>query len=69
MSFQHVVLAKQFEKMVKNDPNFVVTHKVTLGLVCFRLKVTLERLSAVVRDACVCVCACVCVGVRMFVGV
>ncbi|KAK2142653.1 hypothetical protein LSH36_928g00004 [Paralvinella palmiformis] len=35
---KHVSLAKQFEEMLKSDARFVITHKVTLGLVCFRLK-------------------------------
>ncbi|KAK3104464.1 hypothetical protein FSP39_002552 [Pinctada imbricata] len=35
---QHVRLAKLFETYVKNDARFEVMGKVTMGLVCFRLK-------------------------------
>jgi tyrosine decarboxylase len=34
----HVKLAKYFESMVKNDSRFEIIGKVTMGLVCFRLK-------------------------------
>jgi len=37
--FQHVGLAKQFEQLVRQDARFDVTNDVTLGLVCFRIKV------------------------------
>lgn len=35
---KHVRLAKEFEKYVRDDPRFEILSKVTLGLVCFRLK-------------------------------
>ncbi|ELU05115.1 hypothetical protein CAPTEDRAFT_214615 [Capitella teleta] len=35
---QHVRLAHEFEELVKKNSAFEVTHEVTLGLVCFRLK-------------------------------
>ena len=34
----HVRLAKEFEKLVLSDERFEIVGKVTLGLVCFRLK-------------------------------
>ncbi|XP_063851290.1 uncharacterized protein LOC135094814 isoform X2 [Scylla paramamosain] len=34
---KQVSLAHQFEDHVKSDPRFIVTHPVTVGLVCFRL--------------------------------
>jgi glutamate/tyrosine decarboxylase-like PLP-dependent enzyme len=34
----HVSLAKEFEKLVRSDERFEIFGKVTLGLVCFRLK-------------------------------
>ena len=37
--FQHVMLAHEFEDLVKQNEHFEVTHEVILGLVCFRLKV------------------------------
>ena len=37
--FQDVRLAKEFEALVRKDERFEVTHDVTMGLVCFRLKV------------------------------
>ena len=39
ITFQHVRLAKYFEKLVKEDERFEVIGTVLLGLVCFRLKV------------------------------
>ena len=36
---QQVALAKEFEKLVRGNPHFEVTHEVKLGLVCFRMKV------------------------------
>ncbi len=36
---QHVSLAHEFEECVKKDSLFEITHPVTLGLICFRLKV------------------------------
>lgn len=36
---KHVALAKQFEQLVRQDSRFDVTHDVTLGLICFRMKV------------------------------
>ncbi|ELU12210.1 hypothetical protein CAPTEDRAFT_158583 [Capitella teleta] len=35
---KHVRLAHEFEELVKKNSAFEVTHEVTLGLVCFRLK-------------------------------
>lgn len=37
--FQHVQLAHEFESFVQQDPRFEICAEVTLGLVCFRLKV------------------------------
>lgn len=37
---QHQRLAKHFEKLVRADERYEVTHPVTMGLVCFRLKVS-----------------------------
>lgn len=34
-------LAKHFEKLVRADQRYEVTHPVTMGLVCFRLKVSI----------------------------
>jgi hypothetical protein len=39
---QHVKLAKLFETYVKNDARFELLGNVTMGLVCFRLKVFLK---------------------------
>ena len=36
---QHVELAHEFEEYVRKDPRFEITHPVTHGLVCFRIKV------------------------------
>lgn len=38
---QHVRLAHEFERLVQQDPRFEICTEVTLGLVCFRLKVGL----------------------------
>lgn len=38
--FQHVKQAKAFEELVWNDNRFEVLGEVTMGLVCFRLKVS-----------------------------
>lgn len=35
---KHINLAKEFEKLVSSDSRFEIFGKVTLGLVCFRLK-------------------------------
>jgi len=35
---KHITLAHQFEDLIKADSRFKVTHEVTMGLVCFRLK-------------------------------
>jgi len=40
---QHCRLAKKFESLVASDLRFQVIGKVTLGLVCFRLKVIMKR--------------------------
>lgn len=45
--FQHVSLAKEFEKMVRADDNFEICAEVILGLVCFRLKVTASTIVTV----------------------
>ena len=37
--FQHVTMALEFEKMMRKDERFEITHEVMMGLVCFRLKV------------------------------
>lgn len=37
--FKHVQLSHEFEAFVLQDPRFEVCAEVTLGLVCFRLKV------------------------------
>ena len=37
---QHCRLARKFEGLVATDPRFEVLGKVTLGLVCLRLKVS-----------------------------
>ena len=42
---QHVQLSHEFEALVHQDPRFEICAEVTLGLVCFRLKVRLSRLS------------------------
>jgi aromatic-L-amino-acid decarboxylase len=39
---KQIGLAHEFEEMVKNDKRFEVTSEVLMGLVCFRLKVTLD---------------------------
>lgn len=36
---KHVQLSHEFESLVRQDPRFEVCAEVTLGLVCFRLKV------------------------------
>jgi aromatic-L-amino-acid/L-tryptophan decarboxylase len=41
-STKHVNLAKEFEKMINNDAKFELIGKVTLGLVCFRIKVSVK---------------------------
>ena len=38
--FQDVRLAHEFEELVKADPRFEIFGKVVMGLVCFRLKVS-----------------------------
>lgn len=49
--FQHVQLAHEFEHLLHQDPRFEICAEVTLGLVCFRLKVRLSPLvSFMVRD-------------------
>ena len=42
-NLQHVGLAKLFERYVQNDSQFEILGKVTMGLVCFRLKVSALR--------------------------
>lgn len=42
--FQHVQLSHAFEALVRQDTRFEICAEVTLGLVCFRLKVCLSRL-------------------------
>ena len=37
--FQHVAMAHELENLMKADDRFEITHEVTLGLVCFKLKV------------------------------
>lgn len=37
---QHTTMAKEFEKLLLSDKRFELFGKVTLGLVCFRLKVS-----------------------------
>jgi len=53
---QHVSLAKQFEQLVRQDARFDVMNDVTLGLVCFRVKV---------RHLCCCCCCCCCCKVMV----
>ena len=36
---KHVRLAKKFESLILSDSRFEILSKVTMGLVCFRLKV------------------------------
>lgn len=49
--FQHVQLAHEFERLLHQDPRFEICAEVTLGLVCFRLKVRLSTLvSSMVFD-------------------
>ncbi|KAI0219792.1 Aromatic-L-amino-acid decarboxylase [Lamellibrachia satsuma] len=43
---QHVELAHEFEKLVRADNRFEVTHPVTHGLVCFRLRQRSNELNA-----------------------
>lgn len=38
---RHVDLARYFEYLLSKDSRFELTHKTTLGLVCFRLKVSI----------------------------
>jgi glutamate/tyrosine decarboxylase-like PLP-dependent enzyme len=38
--FKHVDLAKEFEKLINQDERFEIIGEVTMGLVCFRLKVS-----------------------------
>lgn len=40
---KHVQLAREFEFLVRQDPRFEICAQVTLGLVCFRLKVCCSR--------------------------
>jgi len=40
---QHIRLAKKFESLVETDSRFEVLGKVTLGLVCLRLKVSVKH--------------------------
>jgi len=35
---KHIALAHEFESLVEEDERFEITHPVTMGLVCFRLK-------------------------------
>ncbi|KAI0220784.1 Aromatic-L-amino-acid decarboxylase [Lamellibrachia satsuma] len=43
---KHVELAHEFEKLVRADDRFEVTHRVTHGLVCFRLRKCSNELNA-----------------------
>ena len=36
---QQIGLAKEFEQLVRGDRQYEIVGKVTMGLVCFRLKV------------------------------
>lgn len=51
LPFQHVRLAHEFERLVHQDPRFEVCAEVTLGLVCFRLKVCVSVLVFVLCDS------------------
>lgn len=42
LPFQHVQLAHEFERLLSQDPRFEICAQVTLGLICFRLKVRLS---------------------------
>ena len=42
---KHVGLAKYFEKLVRADDRFEVIGEVLMGLVCFKLKVSLKYLE------------------------
>ncbi|KAG9510426.1 Aromatic-L-amino-acid decarboxylase [Fragariocoptes setiger] len=45
----HIKLAHYFENLVDSDDRFVVTHPVTMGLVCFRLKADNETNELLVK--------------------
>ena len=45
-----MALAKKFEQLVLSDDRFEVTHPVTLGLVCFRVKGPNDRNEKLVHD-------------------
>lgn len=51
LPFQHVQLAHEFERLVHQDPRFEVCAEVTLGLVCFRLKVCVSVLVFILCDS------------------
>ena len=42
---QHVELAKEFDNLARDDERFEVTNEVKIGVVCFRLKVTISSLA------------------------
>lgn len=42
---QHVKLAKEFESLVRADDRFEICAEVIMGLVCFRLKVTTQKMT------------------------
>lgn len=48
--FQHVQLAREFECLVRQDPRFEICAEVTLGLVCFRLKVCVSTSVFILFD-------------------
>lgn len=43
-------MAKQFENLVRSDDRFEITHPVTLGLICFRIKGPNEPNEKLVHD-------------------
>jgi len=48
---QHCRLAKKFESLVATDSRFEVIGKVTLGLVCLRLKVSVKHVLFYARQS------------------
>lgn len=46
---KHVNLAKQFEKLAREDGRFEIVAEVVMGLVCFKLKVSKDSIHVLFR--------------------